>query len=66
MDLSEEKKIKTLSSKMTTNTIINNYILKTYKNRNRIIDRKIIWRVIRWEGKEENGGKGTGNKKHNW
>ena len=23
------------------------------------------WRVIRWEGERENGGKGTGIKKHN-
>ena len=27
---------------------------------------EIIWRGISWRGKEENEGKGTGNKKHNW
>ena len=24
------------------------------------------WRVIRWWGEGENGGKGTGNSKHKW
>ena len=27
---------------------------------------EIIWRVTSWEGEEENGGKGSGNKKHKW
>ena len=27
---------------------------------------EIIWRLISWEREEENGRKGTGNKKHNW
>ena len=26
----------------------------------------MTWRVISGEGEEENGGKGTGNKKHKW
>ena len=59
MDLSEEKKIKTLSSKMTTNTIINNYILKIFKDSN-------AFQEVVGKGRGENGGKGTGNKKHKW
>ena len=27
---------------------------------------EITWRVISGEGREENRGKGTGNKKHKW
>ena len=27
---------------------------------------EITWRVISREGERENGGKGTGNKKHKW
>ena len=33
-------------------------------NRNRITEMEITWRVISGEGEWENGGKGTGNKKH--
>ena len=35
-------------------------------DRNRIIGMEIIWRVISWERKEENGGEDAGIKKHNW
>ena len=32
---------------------------------NRIIDMEIIWRIISWEGEEEEWGNGAGIKKHN-
>ena len=35
------------------------------QNKNRTTEMKITWRVISGEGKGENGGKGTKNKKHN-
>ena len=33
---------------------------------NRITEIEITWRVSSREGRGENGGKGTGNKKHKW
>ena len=39
---------------------------QTRRNRNRIIDMEIIWRVISWGEKGGNVGKGTETKKHNW
>ena len=36
------------------------------QNKNRTIEMEITWRVVSGEGAGENGGKGTGNKKHKW
>ena len=33
-------------------------------NRNRMAEMEVIWRVISGRGWTDNGGKGTGNKKH--
>ena len=67
--------IKTMNSKMTTNSQLSTTKPKKTKtkinkvnnyNRNRITEMEIPWRVISGEGEGENGGKGTGNKKHIW
>ena len=56
--------------KMTINSqlsILNpNNKLSNKQNMNRIRDTEIIWSVISWEGKGENGGKGAGLRITNW
>ena len=62
-----------MNSKMTTNSQLSTTEPEKQKqktnqannqNKNRIREMEITWRVISGEG--ENGGKGTGNKKHKW
>ena len=72
-DLSKKKKIKTMSSKKATNPQLSTTEPKN-KNKTKQTTRTGTesqkWRshgglsVGRWSG--ENGGKGTGNKKHKW
>ena len=74
-DLSKKKNIKTMNSKMTTNSQLSTTEPKKIQkqknqannyNRNRITEIEITWRFISGRGKGKNGGKGTGNKKHKW
>ena len=66
----KKKMVKTINNKMAINsqpsTIESKKQTKQTNNRNRDIDMEIIWRVISWEGKVENGRKGAGIKKHKW
>ena len=61
-----------MNIKMTTNTQLSTTEPKKPQNyanncnRNRITEMEIAWRVIIGQGKGEDGGKGTGNKKHKW
>ena len=71
--LSKKKKIKTMKSKMTTNSQLSTTEPKKTKtnqannqNKNRTTEMEITWRVISGEVERKNGGKSTGNKKHNW
>ena len=64
--------IKNMNSKMTTNSQLPTTELKKQKqtkqttNRKRITEMENTWRIISEKGHRENGGKGTGNKKHKW
>ena len=61
-----------MNSKMTTNSQLttmepkNKNELSKQLERSRITEMEIMGRDISGEGEEENGGKGTGSKKHNW
>ena len=64
-----------MNSKMITNSQLSATEPKKKKKQkqtkqttkqNRITEMEITWRVISGKGQEENGGKVTGNKKHNW
>ena len=74
MHLSKKKKIKTMNSKMTTNSQLPTPQPKpktktnsaNNQNRNRITVIEIKWRDISGEERGDIGGKGPGNKKHNW
>ena len=65
-----EEKIKTIYIKMATNSQLPTTESKktnkqeNNKNRNRIIDMEITWRISAGRGKEGKRGKGTGVKKH--
>ena len=60
-----------MNNKMTTNSQLSTTEpknktpeLSKHYNMNRITEMEITWRVISGEEGGENGGKGTGNKKH--
>ena len=60
-----------MNSKMTTNSQLSttepkkqNQKLSKQLEQDRITETEITWRVI--SGELQNGGKGTGNKKHKW
>ena len=61
-----------MNSKITHSQLSTGKPKKTKTNsannqtRNRITEMEITWKVISGEGEGENGGKGTGNKKHKW
>ena len=60
-----------MNSKMTTNSQLpttesKNKNLANNQNKNRTTEMEITWRVISGEVERKNGGKSTGNKKHNW
>ena len=68
----KKKMIKTMNSKMTTDSQLLTSELKTKTdyannyNRNRITEIEITRRIISGEGGGRMEGKGTGNKKHKW
>ena len=59
-----------MNSKMTTNSQLSTTAPKKQKQMKQTTrtgtEMEITWRVISGEWDGERGGKGTGNKKHNW
>ena len=70
-----EKEIKTMNSKMTTNSQLSTTEPKKQKQKQTKQTTRTVTESQKWrshgglsagKGRGENVGKGTGNKKHNW